>query len=150
VATPQPFQHFTGVPDVFLCAAVDPWSQKRMVEFLKEAPKVVQFYREAPGAEDNALERELAPPDSMAVCSRNEHAVFGCGLVACPQLRSHGLAKRPKLDISRLPQICILRRSRGHNPPEDHAADPSLAHCPAQVPKAMNTDSGALERQSRK
>ena len=32
-----------------------------MVEFLKEAPKVVQFYREAPGAEDNALERELAP-----------------------------------------------------------------------------------------
>ena len=48
-------------PDVFLCAAVDPRSQKRMVEFLKGALKVVKFFREAPGAEDNALERELAP-----------------------------------------------------------------------------------------
>ena len=32
-----------------------------MVEFLKGALKVVKFFREAPGAEDNALERELAP-----------------------------------------------------------------------------------------
>jgi hypothetical protein len=32
-----------------------------MVEFLNEALKVVKFSREAPGAEDNALERELAP-----------------------------------------------------------------------------------------
>jgi hypothetical protein len=63
-----------------------------MAEFLKEVPEAFQFYREAPRTEDNALERELAPPDSMAGCSRNEHAVFGCGLVASPQLRSHGLA----------------------------------------------------------
>jgi hypothetical protein len=119
--TPQLLQHFAQVPDVFLCAAIDPWSQKRMAEFLKEVPEAFQFYREAPRTEDNALERELAPPDSMAGCSRNEHAVFGCGLVASPQLRSHGLAngptfffgspgvgsKRPKLGISRLPQICI-------------------------------------------
>ena len=54
-------------------------------------PKVVRFYREAPRTEDNALGRELAPTDSMAVCSRNEHAVFACGLVASSQLRSHGV-----------------------------------------------------------
>ena len=93
--TPQPLQHFAPIPDVFLCAADDPRSQKRTPALLKEVPKVVQFYLEAPGTEDNALERELASPDSMAVCSHNEHAVSGCGLVACPQLRSHGFANGP-------------------------------------------------------
>jgi hypothetical protein len=95
VATPQPLQHFAPVPDTFLCAADGPRCQKRTPALLKEVPKVVQFYREAPRTEDNALERELAPPDSMAVFSRNEYAVFGCGLVVSPQFRSHGLAKGP-------------------------------------------------------
>jgi len=95
VATPQPLQHFAPLPDVFLCAADDPRSQKRTPALLKEIPKVDQLYLEPPGTEDNALERELAPPDSMTVLSRNEHAVFGCGLVASPQLRSHGLANGP-------------------------------------------------------
>jgi len=78
-----------------MCAADDPRSQKRTPALLKEVPKLLQFYREGPRTEDNALERELAPPDSMAVFSRNEHAVFGCGLVASLQLRSHGLANGP-------------------------------------------------------
>jgi hypothetical protein len=89
MVTPQPLQHFVLVPDVFICAAVDSWCQKRMAD-----------------------DQELAP-------------------------------KKLKLDISRLPHLCILRRS-GIATRLKTSPPPTLWRTAPLVPKALNTDSAVL------